>query len=110
MAGLKRKEPDSDSDDGASSSGSVPTGQLANLDIFNSLVGPSSASNHRNVDNGDDAGSDDDAEFIRASIEKRNVKGGMDVAKKIAKSQGVSAKAVSGGGSFQSMGMGPPCL
>ena len=56
---------------------------------------------------------DDDAAFIAAAAQKHNVKAGMQVAKQASKGKTKSPMAsgiVSGGGSFQSMGLHPSLL
>jgi len=56
---------------------------------------------------------DDDAAFIAAAAQKHNVKAGMQVAKQASKGKTKSPIAsgiVSGGGSFQSMGLHPSLL
>lgn len=56
---------------------------------------------------------DDDAAFIAAAAQKHNVKAGMQVAKQASKGKNKTPMAsgiVSGGGSFQSMGLHPSLL
>ena len=61
--------------------------------------------------NGEKDGDDDDAAFIAAAAQKHNVKAGMQVAKQASKKKAkVASGVVSGGGSFQSMGLHPSLL
>ncbi|WFD36530.1 RNA helicase [Malassezia cuniculi] len=57
------------------------------------------------------AGADDDAAFIAAATQRHNIKAGTQVAKKATKkSANTASGVVSGGGSFQSMGLHPSLL
>ncbi|KAF7973700.1 hypothetical protein HWV62_14374 [Athelia sp. TMB] len=111
MLSQKRKRTD-DAGDVSDSSGYsiVPAGSDDEIDISSALTGkkPRNTGKQRAID--DDAGSDDAlSEMIRASIAKRNVKGGAEVVKK-AKGKAKISKGEVGGGSFQSMGLHPSLL
>ena len=110
MLSQKRKRTDDAGDASDSSSYSiVPAGSDDEIDISSALTGkkPRNAGKQRAID--DDAGSDDAlSEMIRASIAKRNVKGGAEVVKK-AKGKTRISKGEVGGGSFQSMGACSQC-
>ncbi|KAG8849344.1 ATP-dependent RNA helicase dbp10 [Tulasnella sp. 330] len=110
----QKRKPDSDSEDDEYNfiSDNLPTqlGRAETLDIFNSLVGPSTEKTKKAETVVEDATreDEDDLELIQAQMGKWNVKSGMAVVKELGK--GVGSKGVSGGGSFQSMGLNPSLL
>lgn len=106
----KAKETDSDSEDdeynGFDDDRPNNSNEADALDIFNSIVGPSSKKRRQpEVSTADKVeGEEDELELIQAQLGKWNVKNGMNVVKEMGQTKGPGTKGVSGGGSFQSMG------
>jgi ATP-dependent RNA helicase DDX54/DBP10 len=105
MGSQKRRRPiQSGSESDSSSYSLVQAVSDDEIDISSALTGktPRNTGKQREIDADDN--DDDLQEMIRASIAKRNVKGGTEVLKKT-KGKAKVAKGEVGGGSFQSMGM-----
>ncbi|KAG8985025.1 ATP-dependent RNA helicase dbp10 [Tulasnella sp. JGI-2019a] len=113
MYAPKRKSQESDSEDDEYNlpSDERPThsGDADALDIFNSLVGPSTKKSKKTEPLAEDASGEDgdDLEMIQAQLGRWNIKNGMSVIKELGKA---ALKGASGGGSFQSMGLNPSLL
>lgn len=106
MAPLKRKRPSKasappvDSDSGSSDGDDNDDYEVVSpdvIDISNALTGATIGGN------GDD--DDDIDELIRSQQDKRNLKDGTEALKRVVKGQSKQGAGVTGGGSFQSMGM-----
>ncbi|KAG8932876.1 ATP-dependent RNA helicase dbp10 [Tulasnella sp. 418] len=110
MGGIKRKAPEEDHEsDEELSIAPLDHSDDSDVDIFDALAGPSKKPGlTQTASDGESEEEEDDMEFIQKQMEKQNIRGGMDLLKKVEK--GKLAKGVAGGGSFQSMGLHPSLL